>query len=426
MLGIREIPADKTCTSVPQEWHQPRGDNIDPDPVMKCAFSKASSDKDGKRKLHPVTCKLYDARGRDLRSSGWKQKSVMEMCNYLSNEEKRPPFSYLLSDQECSSTVHTVFGNLPLGSTLSYQLTDLKPNKTVFNFSTPDSSVLQPDQYLQEVVAFPKIPMPDSCNQSFTPPEGFSVTADPILQQIKINIEQAWFLQSNTTAQAQDKRWLQEREIRLTASNFGKVLYRKKEPSEPFLKSIFEPKDLSKVSSIQHGKQNEVIVRSKYARKMQKQLHKNFTVYECGLVVNPSHPYLGASPDGKVFDPTSASPFGLLEIKCPYTWRKHSIEAACQDPNFPCEMINGVPRLKRDHKQGYYAQVQGQLALSGLPWCDFVVYLSGSHTLCVERISFDTDYWNNTLLPLLSSFYFKHAISFLKKKGVNNQPNLAM
>ena len=102
--------------------------------------------------------------------------------------------------------------------------------------------------------------MPDSCNQSFTPPEGFSVTADPILQLIKINIDQAWFLQSNTTAQAQDKRWLQEREIRLTASNFGKVLYRKKEPSEPFLKSIFEPKDLSKVSSIQHGKQNEVIV----------------------------------------------------------------------------------------------------------------------------------------------------------------------
>ena len=143
-------------------------------------------------------------------------------------------------------------------------------------------------------------------------------------------------------------------------------------------------------------------------------------------MVNPSHPYLGASPDGKVFDPTSASPFGLLEIKCPYTWRKHSIEAAFQDPNFPCEMINGVPRLKRDHKQGYYAQVQGQLALSGLPWCDFVVYLSGSHTLCVERISFDPDYWNNTLLPLLSSFYFKHAISFLKKKGVNNQPNLAM
>ena len=102
------------------------------------------------------------------------------------------------------------------------------------------------------------------------------------------------------------------------------------------------------------------------------------------------------------------------------------MEEACQDPNFPCAMINGVPRLKRDHKQGYYAQVQGQLALSGLPWCDFVVYLYGSHSLCVERIYFDPDYWNNTLLPKLTSFYFNHAIVFLKKKRLCNPQNLTI
>lgn len=223
---------------------------------MKCSFSKASSDKDGKQKLHPVTCKLYDARGRDLRLSGWKQKSVMEICQCLSNEEKRSPFTYLLSDQECSTTVDTVFGNVPLSSTLAYQLTDLKPNNTSLNFYCLDNSLLPPD-----VLTFPKIPMLASCNQLFTLPGEFSDTTEPILQQININIEQAWRLQ-NTIAQARDKTWVQEREIRLTASNFGKVLYRKKAPSESFVKSIFEPKDLSKVSSIQHGKHNEVIVRS--------------------------------------------------------------------------------------------------------------------------------------------------------------------
>lgn len=92
MLRIREIPSDKTGTSVDQEWHKPRGDSIDPDPVMKCVLSKALSDKDGRRKLHPVTCKLYDARGRDLRLSGWKQRSVMQMSSFLSNEEKWPLF----------------------------------------------------------------------------------------------------------------------------------------------------------------------------------------------------------------------------------------------------------------------------------------------------------------------------------------------
>jgi len=128
-----------------------------------------------------------------------------------------------------------------------------------------------------------------SCNQLFTLPEEFSDTTEPILQQININIEQAWHLQNNTVAQAQDKRRVQERENYSShCFKFWKSALQKMEPSESFMKSIFDPKDLSKVSSIRHGKTNEVIVRSLYARKMQKQSHKNFTVNYCGLVVNPS------------------------------------------------------------------------------------------------------------------------------------------
>ena len=150
---------------------------------------------------------------------------------------------------------------------------------------------------------------------------------------------------------------------------------------------------------------------------MQKHLDKNFTVYDSGLVVNPTHPYLGATPDCKVFDPTSDRPFGLLEIKCPYTLRNHTMEAACKDRNFPCSMVDGVPKLRTDDKQGYYAQILGQLAPSGLPWCDFVIYLSGSRSLFVQCINFDPTYWNNTLLPKLTMFYFKHCILFLSKEG---------
>ena len=143
------------------------------------------------------------------------------------NEEKRSSFTYLLSDQECSTTVNTVFGNVPLGSTLAYQLTDLNPNKTSFNFHCPDNSLLPPEQHPQDVLTFPKIPILASCNQLFTLPEQFSDTTEPIFQKININIEQAWHLQNNTVAQAQNKRWVQEGEIYLTASNFGNMLYRK-------------------------------------------------------------------------------------------------------------------------------------------------------------------------------------------------------
>ena len=82
------------------------------------------------------------------------------------------------------------------------------------------------------------------------------------------------------------------------------------------------------------------------------------------------------------------------------------MKAACEDVNFPCSIVNGVPKLKTNDKQGYYAQIQGQLVLSGLPWCDFVIYLSGTHSVFVERINFDPTYWNNTLLPKLTLLYF--------------------
>jgi len=83
-------------------------------------------------------------------------------------------------------------------------------------------------------------------------------------------------------------------------------------------------------------------------------------------------------------------------------------------------MVDGVPKLRTDDKQGYYVQIHGQLALSDLPWCDFVIYLSGSRSLSVERISFDSTYCNNALLQKLTTFYFKHCIPFLSKENATS------
>ena len=38
-------------------------------------------------------------------------------------------------------------------------------------------------------------------------------------------------------------------------------------------------------------------------------------------------------------------------------------EEACSDPSFCLELVNGSPRLKRNHE--YYDQIQGQMALTG-------------------------------------------------------------
>ena len=50
LLNSGEIPADKTCSSLPQAWSVPRGDRIEPEPVMKCSYAQAATDQGGKGK----------------------------------------------------------------------------------------------------------------------------------------------------------------------------------------------------------------------------------------------------------------------------------------------------------------------------------------------------------------------------------------
>lgn len=77
--------------------------------------------------------------------------------------------------------------------------------------------------------------------------------------------------------------------------------------------------------------QMEPIAISEYIEYQHNNDHPNIAVSPCGFFVSLSHPYLGASPDGAVYDPDNTeSPFGFLEIKCPYSVRDISpSEASC-------------------------------------------------------------------------------------------------
>lgn len=51
-------------------------------------------------------------------------------------------------------------------------------------------------------------------------------------------------------------------------------------------------------------------------------------------------------------------------------------------------MIDGHMLLKKSHN--YYYQVQGQLATTQLPWCDFVVWTP--HGTTIQRIERDVNF----------------------------------
>ena len=86
-----------------------------------------------------------------------------------------------------------------------------------------------------------------------------------------------------------------------------------------------------------------------------------------GFLLSENHPFLGASPDTYAFDPSSSNHFGLVEIKCPYKYRDHTPEDAAQKPDFCCKVsAEKAVEIKRKHP--YFAQVQGQLAITERKW----------------------------------------------------------
>ena len=52
--------------------------------------------------------------------------------------------------------------------------------------------------------------------------------------------------------------------------------------------------------------------------------------------------------------------------------------------------------LKKDHSS--YYQVQGQLGITGLQWCDFVILFQKG--LIRKRIKFDKLFWNSMIEKL--------------------------
>ena len=114
-----------------------------------------------------------------------------------------------------------------------------------------------------------------------------------------------------------------------------------------------------------------------YARGMQQQV-PGFAIFDAGISVY-------TTPDWKVFDPSSSSKFGFLQIKCPYSKRGNTLDQASSDPDFSIEEVGADFLLNKS--DFYYAQVQGQLAVTGFPWCDFCVYLSDSNEFILILIA---------------------------------------
>ena len=116
--------------------------------------------------------------------------------------------------------------------------------------------------------------------------------------------------------------WYEVRHFRLTASLFGTIVRRKPgTPPEKLVMCILQQNRFTSATT-EWGVQQEYAAIDAYVKYKQSQGNCAINVSACGIYICKSHPFLGASPDGCVYDPSSLTePFGFLEIKCPYTHR---------------------------------------------------------------------------------------------------------
>jgi hypothetical protein len=204
--------------------------------------------------------------------------------------------------------------------------------------------------------------------------------------------EQARLVEKATITQRKCKQWYEERKYRITASNFGLVAKRKRNHCALAKQLLYKRANLSE-AAVMWGQQHEIDA----IRAYKKSLKPKLFVEEVGIFVSYCG-FLGASPDGVV-----CSGERLIEVKCPYRARQGTVREMCSNDAFCCSLDSNLqPRLKDTHD--YYFQIQGQMAVTKIHVCDFIIWTPNDIT--VEAITFNEKFWIEKCYPYLKKFYF--------------------
>lgn len=363
----------KACTSQPCTWSRPGGKSVKVQPmcIKDLDLVKPKASKTGQRRS------LNSEAKAEFRPH--EQEKGMSFAEFLKELENIDPESVTLGER--SETRNPVYESYDrkFSSSISFTLP-----RSIADLATDFDSA---DEFIQN------IPL-------YTP-------------GMLAEIEKA------TKDQSLTQVWHNQREGRITASNFHKVHTR----METWKKN--QEADMSSLTGqlLKYSSPPESLHSLKYGRRMEqpaiecytqimKRKHKNLSVKPCGLFVSADLPFLGATPDQMV--QCACCGQGALEVKCPLSCA-HMAPSPSTVP-YLLQGDNGEITLRKTH--AYYSQVQGQLALANAEWGDFFVYTSHGH--CVTRVSFDPLFWE-TMKANLSNFFQKFLAPELVTRQLQKQ-----
>lgn len=275
--------------------------------------------------------------------------------------------------------VDSIFGKVQAGSILSYQHPPPTPDGFITHKDAPPFPKVPPEGYQLK---------PTDCTYVPTNQEQLH------LHSLSVTLLESHLIEEATRCQSAAPEWHSLRKERVTASNFREVSHvRGPNAAENLAERII--RGTRQTPHMKRGLDMEAGALKDYATL------KNLNLRKCGLVIHPDAPWLGASPDGLVYDPLERPSFGLVEMKCPNALNYVDCRYLRVD--------HGTYKLKESH--AYYWQVQGQLLMTGMEWCDFVV--CAHDDMFVQRI-----YRDNSVLSSLKQrcdlfFFFTYLPKYL-------------
>eukprot|EP00117_Sycon_ciliatum_P019190 scpid45373/ scgid17476/ PHD finger protein ING1; Protein INHIBITOR OF GROWTH 1 len=225
---------------------------------------------------------------------------------------------------------------------------------------------------------------PDMLDASFG---DLLVRCEAVFPAVCVSEEEARAVEQATRNQADSKAWFEFRAGRITASKLKSAVRTDiSQPSASLVRSVCYPEAHKfRSKATQWGCDHEQKAIDNYSEHASA-THQKVEVLPSGFVIHPDYPYLGATPDSLV--QCSCCGNGVVEVKCPYGCRDSSLHDAADSGKFCLVKSGGALHLKQDHM--YYYQVQLQMLVCKVQYCDFVVWNEGQ--LFVERICADTDF----------------------------------
>lgn len=226
--------------------------------------------------------------------------------------------------------------------------------------------------------------------------------ASEVMSTLSLTVEECNAIQTSTQDQSSSTIWFCQRAGKITASKLKDACHTDPDKPSPSLIKIVCYPEVHKFSTAatRWGCSNEKKARDVYQNVMNAE-HENLTLADSGLHVNPVWPFLGASPDSMV--DCDCCGRGVCEIKCPFKHRENTVlQATVLDEAFCLHQHNSKLALKKKHQ--YYYQVQAQLFVCDVDYCDFIVWTKKD--VYIERIMPDAEFWEDCVRKA-SSFFIK-------------------